>query len=73
MDELLHADTLNPAEETFQLSYIPQVHFVGGKDKQVPLVLTNDYTKRISKPISLQVKSYPSADHFNWAQFKIEF
>ena len=73
MDEPLHTDTLNPAKETFQLSYIPQVHFVGGKDKQVPLVLTKDYTKRISKPVSLQVKSYPSADHFNWAQFKMEF
>ena len=73
MDEPLHSDTLNPAKEAFMLSYIPQVHLVGGKDKQVPMVLTKDYTKRVKKPISMQVKSYPSADHFNWAQFKIEY
>ena len=73
MDEVLHQDSLNPATETFSLAHIPQVHFVGGKDKQVPLALTKDFTKKISKPYSLQVKSYPSADHFNWAQFKMEY
>ena len=73
MDEVLHKDSLNPAKEAFMLSYIPQVHFVGGKDKQVPLFLTKDYTKKVSKPVSMQVKSYPSADHFNWAQFKMDF
>ncbi len=73
MDEKLHRDTLNPASEGFSLSNIPQVHFVGGKDKQVPLALTKDYVKRVRNPVSMQIKSYPSADHFNWQQFKMEY
>ena len=73
MDEELHPATLNPASEGFSLSNVPQVHLVGAKDKQFPLSLTKDYVKRVPNPVSMQVKSYPSADHFNWAKFKIEY
>ena len=73
IDENLHPETLNPASEGFSLSNIPQVHFVGAKDKQVPLALTKDYVSRVPNPVSMQVKSYPSADHFNWVKFKIEY
>ena len=73
IDEELHSESLNPATEGFSLSNIPQVHFVGGKDKQVPLVLTRDYVNRVPNPVLMQVKSYPSADHFNWVNFKIEY
>ena len=73
IDEEIHSDSLNPATEGYSLSNIPQVHFVGAKDKQVPLALTKDYVKRIPNPVLMQIKSYPSADHFNWANFKIEY
>ena len=72
-DEILHPETLNPAAEGFSLSNIPQVHLVGAKDKQVPLFLTEDYVKRVPNPVSMQVKSYLSADHFNWVNFKIQY
>ena len=72
-DEKLHPETLNPASEGFSLSNIPQVHLVGAKDKQIPLSLTKDYAKRVPNPVLMQIKSYPSADHFNWANFKIEY
>ena len=73
IDEQLLPESLNPATEGFSLSNIPQVHLVGGKDKQVPLSLTKDYVRRIPNPVSMKIKSYPSADHFNWQQFKIEY
>lgn len=73
-DEDLHPDSLNPASEGFSLSNIPQVHFVGELDKQVPATLIKtDYVKRIPNPVLMQIKSYPSANHFNWAKFKIEY
>ena len=71
-DEELYSDSLKPVYESYLVARIPQVHFVGGKDKQTPLFLAKDFAKKIKQPVSLKIKSYPSADHFNWAMFKIE-
>lgn len=35
--------SLNPADEWRSLAHIPQYHFVGGKDKRVPLVVARAY------------------------------
>jgi len=72
-DEKLAENSLNPADEVFALSKIPQLHFVGALDKQVPASLVKLFHKKLLKPISFEVRTYPSADHYNWSNFKMDY
>lgn len=54
---------LNPVHFAQQLAKIPQFHFVGAKDKQVPLAVTHAYTKQLPFPKELTVRVLPTFDH----------
>ena len=72
-DEDIMLDSVNPANELYLLSGIPQIHYVGGKDKVVPMVFTQNFVKKLPNPVSVQIKRVPNADHENWAQFKLDY
>ena len=72
-DEDILTDSINPANETYLVSNIPQVHYVGGKDKIVPIIFTQNFVKKLPNPVSVQIKRLPNADHDNWAQFKLDY
>ena len=72
-DEKFHENNANPAKEAFLVSQIPQVHMVGKLDKVVPATLVQVFKKKLLNPVSYEVHVYPSADHYNWAQFKMNY
>ncbi len=72
-DEDIFTDSVNPANETYLLSRIPQVHYVGGKDKVVPIIFTQNFVKKLPNPISVQIKRLSNADHENWNEFKLDY
>ena len=72
-DEDILPDSVNPANETYLVSGIPQIHYVGGKDKVVPIAFTQNFVKKLPNPVSVQIKRVPNANHDNWAQFKLDY
>lgn len=72
-DEELHEASLNPAREGFSLSSIPQHHIVGALDKKTPSFYAEQFKKVVRNPVSFKVESYASADHDNWAKFKMKY
>lgn len=42
--------SLNPADVTQNLQSVPQIHFVGGKDDNVPEFIVKSYLKRMTDP-----------------------
>ena len=71
--EDLHSAALNPAREVYTLAKIPQLHIVGALDKKTPVSLVKVFKKKLGKATSFKVESYESADHYNWAKFKINY
>ncbi|NCB49182.1 MAG: hypothetical protein EOM53_00665 [Alphaproteobacteria bacterium] len=63
-----YSDSLNPANENYLLSGIPQIHYVGGQDKDFPEAFTKDFVNKLPNPLSVQVKRLPSATHDNWLE-----
>lgn len=72
-DEQYPKDSLNPANERFLLSAIPQVHYVGGKDNVMPLAFTQDFVKKMPKPLSVKIKALPNADHYNFGKYNLDY
>ncbi len=64
----LHGDTplsgsLNPANYKSRLEKIPQLHFVGARDKTVPSELTENFIKSYSDQSNVQTIIVPNATH----------
>ncbi len=73
-DEDILPLSVNPVKDLYMLSRIPQIHYIGGKDKVAPEFMIKNFVEKIpnSKEI-IQMKRLPNADHFNWAQFKLDY
>ena len=51
------------------LAEIPQIHFVGAKDKVVPLAIFESYQKKLPKQNCVKLKIVAQADHQkNWQE-----
>ena len=72
-DEELHEASLNPTRESYSLATIPQHHIVGALDKKTPSFYAEQFKKALRNPVSFKVESYASADHDNWAKFKMKY
>ena len=55
--------SLNPADEMDVLRSIPQTHYVGGKDTEVPPILMHDFVKRLKAGEKAKVVVVGDADH----------
>ena len=55
--------SLNPADEMDVLRSIPQIHYVGGKDTEVPPILMHDFVKRLKAGEKAKVVVVGDADH----------
>lgn len=55
--------SLNPADMTSALSRIPQIHFVGKDDTDVPPKVAQSYRSRFSDPARISIIEVPGADH----------
>lgn len=56
-------NSLNPINFAKPLAKIPQFHFVGAEDIQVPASVVYAYTKHLHSPINLTVRVLPNFDH----------
>jgi pimeloyl-ACP methyl ester carboxylesterase len=55
------AGSLNPADKVKQLSATKQTHFIGEKDQVIPIEITRDYLKKLTKPNQsqlIEIKEY---------------
>ena len=57
------SDSLNPADATFKLKDIPQVHFAGSEDKIVPLSILESYRGRFKENTKITLEVIPGFDH----------
>ena len=55
--------SLNPADFWEKLQKIPQFHFVGGKDRIVPLAITESYLSRFPSGAKPESRLIPGFDH----------
>jgi len=52
-----------------RLAKIPQTHFIGSRDKIIPLQIFNAYTKKLPSKNCVKIKVVPNASHNeNWQQ-----
>ncbi|MBO7332589.1 MAG: hypothetical protein J6U64_02865 [Alphaproteobacteria bacterium] len=72
-EEVFHPESLNPANEVYMLSNIPQVHYIGGKDTVYPNSFSVEFIKKIPNPVSAQLKRVRGANHTNWADFNLQY
>jgi hypothetical protein len=55
--------SLNPLNSITQVQTIPQIHFVGGRDRVVPASLTEDWAKRYPEAFYPKIIKLPENDH----------
>jgi predicted esterase len=55
--------SLNPVDFSSSLQKIPQIHFVGEKDKRIPEEIFNSYRKFFSDTGAMELHRVPDADH----------
>ncbi len=56
-----------------RLAKVPQIHFVGAKDKVIPLEIFNSYQRKLPKQNCVKLKIAPQADHQkNWRRDWVE-
>ena len=55
--------SLNPVDEAKSLRSIPQMHFVGGKDRIIPEEIYLSYFQSIGEPSCMEHHVVPAADH----------
>jgi hypothetical protein len=55
--------SLNPPDAWRELQHIPQIHFVGGKDDNVSVVIANAYAARFPAANRPRIQIVPEADH----------
>ena len=65
----------NPAKDGFSLSQIHQIHFVGAKDKVVPIEFVKLFRKNLVNPAHFEVNVVQSATHDNWIEknYKLKY
>lgn len=57
------SNSLNPADMSSALTGIPQIHFVGKDDTEVPPKVAQSYRARFSDPNRLTIVQVPGVDH----------
>jgi dienelactone hydrolase len=62
--------SLNPAEYAARLSSLPQVHFVGGADANIPRQVTDSFVSRLAPGAPVTVRVVPGLEHGGeaWAE-----
>lgn len=55
--------SLNPADFSARLAAIPQWHFVGGNDRNVPVEIAESYTRHFPKNTRSTIQVIPGYDH----------
>lgn len=67
--------SLNPADAAGQLTRLPQIHFVGDRDRVVPRLVVESFIQRLGPGHLAQLKIVHGADHIccwdqNWPEFR---
>jgi pimeloyl-ACP methyl ester carboxylesterase len=61
--------SLNPVDFSPSLQKIPQIHFIGEKDKRIPEEIFNSYRKFFSETGAMELHRVPDADHHHgWVE-----
>lgn len=61
--------SLDPVSALHALAHVPQLHWVGGKDRTVPATLTLDLARRLQGSVPMDVRVLADLDHgCCWAQ-----
>lgn len=66
-------DAENPADNLLALSQIPQIHYVGEKDKITPQKMAERFVRQMNNPKSAIVKKVPDVGHNNWKGVLLDY
>jgi len=55
--------SLNPVDIASKISNIPQIHYVGAKDKIIPIIIANSFLKASSNKKSIKINIIKDASH----------
>ena len=69
----LPKNNLNPVHELRRTAKIPQIHYVGTKDSETPLLLTEQFISKYKGGKFLQIKKVPGIGHTHWDDVKFDF
>jgi hypothetical protein len=58
-----YSGSLDPADSAARLKGLPQIHFVGGRDDVVPVLIARDYEARMGASVCTAVVTVPEAAH----------
>ena len=65
----LDKDSLDPMEVAGKVATIPQYHFVGAKDKVIPSLISENFSKKSIASACVHIMTVNDADHVNgWAK-----
>ncbi len=65
--------SLNPANETFVLAQIPQIHYVGKKDDITPTLTATAFVKSLPDAVKATVKTVSNVGHDDWDGVKFDY
>ncbi len=63
----------NPIDSAKKISQIPQIHFVGGKDRITTYAMAERFVSKLQNPKSAQVKLAKDMGHMGWDKLDLEF
>ncbi|MBR6412057.1 MAG: dienelactone hydrolase family protein [Alphaproteobacteria bacterium] len=63
---------LNPVNFVNKLAQVPQVHYIGGRDKKAPQSQAERFIGKFFEAKSIQIKRIPNATHTDWQGFAVE-
>ncbi len=63
----------NPIDSAKKISQIPQIHFVGGKDRQTTHAMAERFVSKLQNPKLALVKIAPDMGHTDWDKIDLEF
>lgn len=63
----------NPMDSVTQLSQIPQIHFVGGKDRQTTPAMAERFVSKLPNPRMALVRVAPDMGHDGWDKIDLDY
>lgn len=68
-----YVNAKNPMKSISQLSQIPQVHYVGGKDKETTLAMAERFVSKLQNPRMAVVRVAPDLGHYDWDKIDLDY
>lgn len=68
-----YVNAKNPMKSISQLSQIPQIHYVGGKDKETTPAMAERFVSKLQNPKMALVRVAPDMGHDGWDKIDLDY